>query len=139
MSSTKSRGFVFTVNNYTDDDILLISSSGGHPSIKYLVFGKEISESGTPHLQGYIEFHNSTAFTRAKTFISSRAHLEKRKGTPTEAAAYCKKDGDFMEFGAAPVGQGVRTDIEKIRSVAREGGMRAVVDVADSFQLVRSV
>jgi hypothetical protein len=44
----------FTLNNYTTDELEFLSSSIlGSGEYNYII-GKEIGESGTPHLQGYI-------------------------------------------------------------------------------------
>jgi len=42
----RSRNFVFTLNNYTTEEVELVKEW----DCKYLIFGKEIGESGTPHL-----------------------------------------------------------------------------------------
>ena len=49
--------YVFTLNNYTDEDIYALSGLiHDEPQIVYyLDFGVEIGESGTPHLQGQLE------------------------------------------------------------------------------------
>lgn len=50
---SKSRSFVFTLNNYTlDQENWLINWS----DFKYVMLAQEIGESGTPHLQGYCVF-----------------------------------------------------------------------------------
>lgn len=43
-----------------------------------------------------------------------RLHLEQMKGTAQEASAYCKKDGQYFEYGVL-VGKGRRRDLEKIK------------------------
>jgi len=71
---------------------------------EYLVVGKEVGESGTPHLQGYVCLKSKKAFTWLKKRLPE-AHLEVMKGSPQQAAVYCKKDGDFEEYGTLPAGQ----------------------------------
>ena len=54
----KSNRFCFTKNNYSDLDVAILSGDCTK-YFKYWCFGKEVGESGTPHLQGYFEFDNS--------------------------------------------------------------------------------
>lgn len=73
---SKSRAYCFTLNNYTEEEYLSVTSLES----KYLVVGKEKGESGTPHLQGFIYFENPRGFNSVKKSIP-RAHLEISKGT----------------------------------------------------------
>lgn len=103
---SRSKYFCFTINNYTNDDVDRLSNLGDE--ITYIVFGREVGESGTPHLQGYVEFRNRKRFPQVKTLLGNRVHLEKRRGSPQEASDYCKKDGDFEEIGELSRGQGMK-------------------------------
>lgn len=109
--------FVFTVNNYTDDDIKLIDDA--KDKYKYIVYGKEVGESGTPHLQGYCELKRQQRNSYIHKFIP-RGFFAKRLGTAAQAIKYCKKDGDFTEHGT-PNKQGKRTDIEAIKERIKKG------------------
>ena len=52
----------------------------------------------------------------------ARAHIERRRGSPEEAAQYCKKDGDFLELGKQiTLNQGKRNDLHRLRELV-EGG-----------------
>lgn len=66
-----------------------------------MVVGNEVGENGTKHLQGFISFKFRTKFSTVKKQLPT-AHIEKMLGTPTQASDYCKKDGDFEEFGTLP-------------------------------------
>jgi hypothetical protein len=76
-----------------------------------MVFGREIAPTtGTPHLQGYVHFERTKRLSGVRVLFPHGTHLEPRRGTPEQAADYCKKDGDFEERGVLPA-QGRRTDI----------------------------
>jgi len=104
------RRYCFTLNNYTDQDVEALKTLGDRESTRYLVFGYEVGANGTPHLQGFVIFDHSLSFDLAKRRVSPRAHLEAAKGNSKQAAEYCKKDGNFLEFGDFPGNQGKRTD-----------------------------
>lgn len=93
----KIRRWVFTLNNYSDDDQDRIRALAAQSD--YVVFGREVGASGTPHLQGFIFFKRRVAFSTAKIRLGLEAHIEAAKGTDKQASDYCKKDGDFEEFG----------------------------------------
>ena len=67
-----------------------------------MVIGYEVGKDGTPHLQGYVCMKKTRTLPAMKK-IMPRAHLELMKGTPEQAAEYCKKDGKFDEKGTFPV------------------------------------
>lgn len=113
----------FTLNNYNEEEQEMLRRKGSDPQVTYLVFGREVGDSGTPHLQGYIELQSRKRFTTLKRWLNlDRIHLERRKGTAIEASDYCKKDGDFEEFGTlSNSNQGKRTDLEKVVDSINEG------------------
>lgn len=91
----RSRSWCFTINNWTEDDVRLVKTTGA----TYIVFGFEKGETeGTQHLQGYIEFADAKTLNKMKKLLP-RAHLEIKRGTADQAAEYCKKDGHYVEFG----------------------------------------
>jgi len=58
------------------------------------IIGKEIGESGTPHLQGFLKFHKKCRpMSVFKEF--PKIHWEKCKGTVQDNYNYCSKEGDF--------------------------------------------
>lgn len=88
MSAAKN--WVFTINNYVTADEIKLDTMFDHGHFSYIIYGKEVGESGTPHLQGYVQFKKKLRLAQAKTFISSRAHMEVSRGSPEMAARYCR-------------------------------------------------
>lgn len=67
----------------------------------YVCVGKETGESGTPHLQGYVVTKKKIRLTGLSKLLP-RAYCAVSRGTPQQASDYCKKDGDFIEYGVLP-------------------------------------
>jgi len=127
----KGRNFCFTINNYTDSELSSLESFGstlGGGQIKYLVFGKEVGENNTPHLQGLVCFVNARVLSGVKSCIGSRAHIEPMRGSFTEASTYCKKDGSVSEFGVVPMD-------DKRKGEASRDMYRDVINMAESGKL----
>lgn len=110
------KNYVFTLNNPTPAEVESLTSTW-EQHYTYLVFGREVGDSGTPHLQGYFSLITRKRLNQARTCPGlQRAHLEVMRGTSAQATAYCKKEGDYEEFGEAPRSkQGSRSDFEDLR------------------------
>jgi len=100
----------FTWNNYTDESINVINAFFS-AKCTYGIFGKEVGETGTPHLQGFFVLRRASRFTGIARHLPG-VHLEKTRATTQEALDYCKKDGDYVEYGHPPVNQGQRSDLQ---------------------------
>lgn len=151
MSNQRLRNWCFTLNNYTNEEYEFIcniccgeeTGAEGSP-VRYIVVGKEVGDSGTPHLQGYVELRAATRLTGVKKILGAdRVHLESRKGTAVQAAQYCKKqDAMFYEAGIAPRGsgsgeQGRRCDLEAVAAIVRNGASAREVFAADPSAFIR--
>lgn len=98
----QGRFWCFTLNNYTTDEQSEFEVS--HENVSYIIYGEEVGENGTPHLQGYIEFVKNTRISAIKKlFKNNRMHLEKRIGTSQQASDYCRKEGKVYERGVLSV------------------------------------
>ncbi len=94
--AAQSKHWCFTINNPTRFDNVDFGDT-----MDYLVVGKEGASSSTPHLQGYVAFKTRKRRT-AVSKMMPRAFLVSADGTPQQASDYCKKEGDFTEFGTLP-------------------------------------
>jgi len=119
MQSTRS--WCYTINNFTEEDLQ------GTRALKcaYNIFGYEAGVENTPHLQGYVHFKEKKSLRTVKK-VMPRAHLEPRQGTVDQAVDYCKKEGNFEEFGVKPMTQKEKGNENKkrwrlINEKAREG------------------
>lgn len=113
----RAKHWCFTINNYNEFEQTSLRNLASLESVDYLVFGREVGASGTPHLQGYLRLSSQLRLASVRQLGGlQRAHLEVARGSPTQASLYCKKEGDFEEFGALPnSSQGRRTDFERFR------------------------
>jgi len=99
----KYRAWTFTLNNYTpvhEEHIQTIVKN----LCRYIVYGKEVGEQdGTPHLQGYVYFHNARQH-KAVTRLLPGAWVTPSRGNAEKNRVYCTKqaNGGF-EFGEPPM------------------------------------
>lgn len=120
--NSRSRGWCYTVNNYTDDDIAYaMSLFEEDEGATYQIIGFEKApRTGTLHLQCYIYYTNQQQFNTMFKRLSPW-HFEPQKTYKNvNAYCYCMEDGDYFEQGQVPR-QGHRTDLEVIKHRIKEG------------------
>lgn len=126
----RSRGWCYTINNYTEDDKLRLNNI----DCRYQINGYEIGEQGTHHIQGYIYFQLKKSFNQVKKLLGNNAHIEKQRGNFNQAIDYCKKDGKFEERGKIPEtpsekgGETNKKRYTDARKAAEEGRLEDIPD-----------
>lgn len=125
----RSKFWLFTYNNYADVDPDYATRLRTIPNLTYLVYGCELAPvTGTPHLQGYLEFSIRTKLSTLKGHpMLKTVHWEVPKWYDNwqECRAYCLKDG----IAGDEWGTGV---FDKVNSRKRQahgtGGKRTDID-----------
>jgi len=111
--------YQFTWNNYTDADQQWCRDFAAS-DCKFLIFGREVGDSGTPHLQGFFVLTSKQRISALKK-KGMNAHLTPNDKKVDCARKYCQKDGDFEEFGSLKSKQGNRGDIDAFKAAVRSG------------------
>lgn len=124
-----SKSWVFTLNNYTDQELKDCLHYATDADFRRMAVGAEVGDNGTPHFQGAV------IFTRAKRLsgvrrLFHRAHWEPMRGNWKQAREYALKD--VTDENPAIVDkddsqQGSRTDLNEIK--------RAIMDGCDEREL----
>jgi hypothetical protein len=86
------RRYLFTLNNPTElelNQMMLFVNT--NDQFRFLVFQGEYAETGTPHLQGYLEIQKNQRMSWFKSNFSERAHFEVANGTSEQNIHYCTK------------------------------------------------
>jgi len=126
------RNLVFTLNNPLENGGLELCD-WLESECSYVVIGCETGESGTFHWQGYTELRKPYRWATI-TGLAFRWHIERRMGSQAEAIKYSKKDDNYITHGKRRE-QGSRGDLDRIRRVADEDGMRVVCMVGNLQQI----
>lgn len=108
----KSRYWIFTLNNPTQEEILFFENI--KESVQKLYVGKEVGQSGTEHLQGIIGFKRQYRLAALKK-LSPRAHWEISK--TEDAEIYCSKENLLIKVNNSQ--QGKRKDIDGAMEMVR--------------------
>ena len=115
------KSWCFTINNYTSNDEAFVNNL----ECQRLAVGKEVGESGTPHLQGFVVFKKGYRFSAMKKLFPT-AHLQVAKSWQ-HAWNYCINDGNFTIQNHDSQGQ--RTDIENYRDAIKDSqGQRTDIE-----------
>jgi len=110
-----NRSYCFTFNNPGD-----FFSIPEHEDVRYVIFQKEKGESGTIHIQGYVELKKTRRIAWMQENFLRGAHYETRRGTREQAREYCRKTDtrieDPIERGQwENGGAGARNDLHEIK------------------------
>lgn len=124
---TKSRNYVFTINNY-DAEILkkfthIAESLQKH---KYICYGLEVAPTtGMKHIQGYIQLSDNQGFKFLHNYFDLekdgkqiKFHIQPANGTLKENQTYTSKAGEWFEYGV-PKRAG-RSDLTNLRNLISE-------------------
>lgn len=111
-----SKSWVYTLNNYTQQDETQLQAL----ACSYHRYGREVGDSGTPHLQGIITFKQATRLTALKK-IHNKIHWE-RCISAEASLNYVTKDQNFWEVDNRK--QGKRTDIEEVIETLKKKSVR---------------
>jgi len=115
------RRYAFTLNNYTCTQVEALNRSlDDDAQVRYALYGKEVSDSGTPHLQGYISLKSKKRLGAMKKLFGNEIHFEGCKGSEQSNIDYCSKDGDVTTFGT-PSTQGKRSDLDAVKEAIDNG------------------
>jgi hypothetical protein len=132
--SRSVKAWVFTVNNPIEPYESAVPFD--ESILQCLVYQLERGESGTLHLQGYVEFVARRTIAQAKQLVGlERAHLERRAGSKAQAIDYCTKDASRVEgpwvFGNIGSSTGKRNDLKVFVDSVTNGLNRD--DIIDEF------
>lgn len=86
--------YCFTLNNYTEEEYdnlkIRLNPLGDY------ILGREVGESGTPHIQGFINLKKKKSWSSFIKYIDNkRLHIEPCKGNLQQNINYCCKDNNF--------------------------------------------
>lgn len=123
----QAKNWCFTLNNYTANEYDAIRDSDKYG---YLIIGRETGESGTNHLQGHIVFKAKVSARVAKSVLGSRCHIE-ISNSPKDSIEYCKKEGDYIEYGTKPTGRGGRSDLQSVQQAIKSGA--TIGEIRDQY------
>ncbi len=116
--TSQTKSWCFTTNNYAPTEPTS-TIERLRESALLAVIGKEIAPgTGTPHLQGYVQFKQRKRFSQVKAILPTGSHIEPAKGSPKQNLDYCSKSGDYVTIGSFPTGKHTSLHLvcEKLKS-----------------------
>jgi hypothetical protein len=91
------------------------------PEKRYIIWGKEVGEKGTPHLQIYVQYDRPVELAKVTAFWDE-CHVEVAKGNAKVNYEYCSKDKEFEELGEIKgLRAGKRNDWVEILRMVKSG------------------
>ncbi|KAL0152208.1 hypothetical protein M9458_051931 [Cirrhinus mrigala] len=120
----------FTVNNPTAEERRHIKEIITADTVDFCVIGNEVGDSGTPHLQGFVNLKVKRRLQTMKNWLSPRAHFEPARGSDLQNDEYCSKGGDIYLRIGQPVRERQRSDLQTAIAVAKSsaGSLKSVAE-----------
>lgn len=128
---SRSRNFTFTINNYADT--ILVDSV----PCRYIIYGKEVSGTGTPHLQGTICFPLQKTL-RSVIKLLPGAHVELCVAL-FKSIEYCKKEGEWTERGEVPMDSKKKGILGRDAEQTRWRKMRLAAEAGNFHEIDESI
>lgn len=132
LNKTRHRNYCFTLNNYPEGWRQTLTNL---KDLRFIIAGQETApETGTRHLQGYLQFNRETSLQQAiKRFklLGVKPHVEIARGTPGQNITYCKKqDTEPFTWGEAKT-ERQRTDLMELHAKIKNGDLKTRKDVIE--------
>lgn len=130
MSSKRHRAYACTYNNYPADWQDRYNQLWDTGKFKYIIGGREVGDSGTPHIQTHFNLKNGMtikALQKAliKCGIKASVLAYSSKAHEDNGCNYPEKDDDYETWGTKPQ-PGKRNDLE-----------RCMADIAENKDITR--
>ena len=84
-----TRDWVFTINNPNPNRLDNLHSN---VNVGYMVYQFELSDTGTEHIQGYVEFKIELTWPEVKNIFGETTFFKRRRGRRKNAREYCMKE-----------------------------------------------
>jgi hypothetical protein len=108
--------------------------------ITYLVWSLECGAAGTEHWQMYAEFKNPITMSAIKKlFGNNTIHIEKRRGTAAQAAAYCKKLDETHLAGPWELGEISHQGQDQTAKMEKESQNEVLLNLKKGFTGIKDV
>ncbi len=102
-SRDRCRRWLFTLNNWSHNELSALKSSLHHDEVVGYTIGEEGRVSPhTPHLQGFIQWTLQKDFTTLQKLLP-RAHWLRAKGSTASNRQYCTKEGVYTDTFPEPL------------------------------------
>ena len=122
--SERKTSWCFTLNNPYVNELEIARSWFDQGSIRGAIWQYERGESGTYHLQGYVQLKRNQGLKWLKDNLHMGAHWEPARGDVDSNERYCSKEEGRIA-GPWKCGvfkrQGQRTDIEEVCKAVEDG------------------
>lgn len=124
------RAWIFTWNNYPVDAYDLFQAH--RDEIICINIGREVGDSGTPHLQGHLVLKKPCRLAHLHSLFPL-VHFEPRRGSELQAVEYTRKEGNPDRLDWDDRHQGSRTDISAVAALVAANPRVAVLSVAQQM------